>query len=136
MAAPTVQTVEAEAITNNEAILRGYCWDVGSDSIFYISFGYGDSYEDYGNWTWGSWLLMTHYPRYWAWKATGLSADHLYHFAVCGANNLDETMYGGDLTFRTRAAAPVGTAGHFWVEGNYWCYIDSAGYKRKVKGEG
>lgn len=134
MTAPTVQTVEPEAITNTEAILRGYCWHPGSDSIMYITFLYGKT-TGYGYQT--QYFQVTHgtVPGYFVAKITGLDPNSTYHFQICGVEG-SNWNYGGDKQFKTRATAPDGTPGHYWIEGDYFCYLDSSGYKRVVKGEG
>ena len=136
MAAPTVQTVEAEGVTNTEAILRGYCWGQGDGAMPYIIFRYqktdhleyphnGDEWTEYKS------ALIGYYAH----RITGLDPDSDYYFEFCGLD-VANWNYGGEMLLHTRAGAPVGTAGHFWVEGDYWCYLDAAGYKRKIKGVG
>lgn len=132
MTAPTVQTVEAEGITDTTVILRGYCWDIGADGITYIIFRYKKVGDEWSYSPHGYWEALV---QYFADKVTGLTADSNYLFEICGVEG-ENWNYGGEVAFKTRAEAPVGTAGHYWVEGNYWCYIDSAGYKRKVLGVG
>lgn len=134
MAAPTVQTVEAEEVTNNQGIIKGYCWDDGGAEIPLFIFGWG-TVENHDEWTdWTGWLTAEA-GHYYAHLATGLDPDTVYFFEIIGADG-ELRDYGGYKSFRTQTAVPVGVAGHFWVEGDYWCYIDSAGYKRKIKGVG
>jgi len=132
--APTTQTVEAEAITNTTAILRGYCWDPGSDTIMYGIFRWR---VVGGAWSYGNYIQMTstNTPGYFMCKQTGLTTNTNYEFEFCGREG-DNWYYPGAMTFKTRATAPDGTAGHLWIEGNYLCYLDSAGYKRRIAGEG
>lgn len=139
MAAPTVQTIEAEAITNTEAVLRGYCWDVGLAEGGFVILGCGEV-EDYSQWSkWGDWQVVwsSDTPSYRVWKATGLSPNTLYYFGIVSKDVGGENQnFGGYKQFKTRTTAPVGVAGHYWVEGDYWCYLDDGGYRRKLKGEG
>lgn len=141
MAAPTVQTVEPEAITDTTVILRGYCWEPGSDTAQYVILGCGtETPQPNDIWFWGAWRQVTsvNVPGYFVAKITGLTPNTVYHALIMSRDNMEpqNENEGGYIEFKTRADAPDGVAGHYWVENLNWCYIDAAGYKRVIKGEG
>ncbi len=106
VAAPTVVTDPATAVTTSGATLNGTVNANGSSST--ITFEYGSD-TSYGTTVTADQSPVAGSVDTAVGKAiAGLTADTVYHYRVVG-QNVNGTTYGDDQTFKTTVGAPVAT---------------------------
>ena len=134
LVAPEVDTMYPVGIGETWVELRGFVFDIGEGQSKYVIFEWGTT-DEYGEYSGYLWVNATGIYQV---SITTLTGGQEYHYridSVATDGENEEWNYGGDVEFHTPAASPPATENEIWVEGNNFCYIDSSGYKRVLRGE-